>query len=165
MIQVETDACIASMESGEIAAVCTGDTWGYDMVKSGKLRVIRSLLDPDFAQEPCCVVAMNNDFIKENPNMAKAMVECIKIAGDWMRQNPEEAVNMLLEVNQLSGAFEKNLELWNTLQFGLKDDVAGAALEQIIDDYMRLGLIPEGGMSKDEMLKAAIAEAGYEVVE
>ena len=155
MIQVETDACIAAMESGEIAAVCTGDTWGYDMVKSGKLRVIRSLLDPDFAQEPCCVVAMNNDFIKENPNMAKAMVECIKIAGDWMRQNPEEAVNMLLEVNQLSGAFEKNLELWNTLQFGLKDDVAGAALEQIIDDYMRLGLIPEGGMSKDEMLKAA----------
>lgn len=155
MIQVETDACIASMESGEIAAVCTGDTWGYDMVKEGKLRVIRSLIDPDFVVEPCCVVAMNNDFIKENPVMAAVMTECIKEASVWMRENPEEAVKMLLDVNQLSGSFEKNLELWNTLQFGLTDERTGDALARIIDDYIRLGLIPEGSMTKEEMLAAA----------
>ncbi len=155
MIQVETDACIASMESGEIAAVCTGDTWGYNMVKEGKLRVIRSLLDEDFVTEPCCVVAMNNDFLEENPVMATVMTECIKKASVWMRENPEEAVNMLLEVNQLSGPFEKNLELWNTLQFGLTDEETGKALDKIIDDYIRLGLIPEGGMTADEMLEAA----------
>ena len=155
MIQVETDACIASMESGEIAAVCTGDTWGYDMVKEGKLRVIRSLIDPDFVVEPCCVVAMNNDFIEENPVMATVMTECIKDASVWMRENPEEAVQMLLDVNQLSGSFEKNLELWNTLQFGLSDEVTGEALSRIIDDYIRLGLIPEGTTNKEDMLAAA----------
>ena len=141
MIQVETEACVASMESGEIAAVCTGDTWGYDMVKEGKLRVIRALIDDDFVTEPCCVVAMNNDFIKENPVMAAVMTECIKKASTWMRENPEEAVQMLLDANQLSGAYDKNLELWNTLQFGLTDDVTEAALNRIIDDYKRLGLM------------------------
>ena len=111
------------------------------MVKEGKLRVIRSLIDPDFVVEPCCVVAMINDFIKENPVMAAVMTECIKEASVWMRENPEEAVKMLLDVNQLSGSFEKNLELWNTLQFGLTDERTGDALARIIDDYIRLDLL------------------------
>ncbi|MBP1582246.1 MAG: ABC transporter substrate-binding protein [Oscillospiraceae bacterium] len=138
---VETDACINAMENGEIAGLVTGDSWAYDMVKDGKLRVIRSLMDEDFAQEPCCVVVMNNDFIKENPNMAKAVTECIKMAGDWMRENPEEAVQILMDDNLLSGEMSKHVELWNSLQFGPSDAMAEAALKTIIDDYIRLDLL------------------------
>ena len=58
-----------------------------------------------------------------------------------MRNNPEEAVNMLLDDGKISGDYDMNLELWNTLKFGLTDEYTKAGLEQIIDDYIRLGLI------------------------
>ena len=100
-------------------------------------------MDEDFAQEPCCVIVMNNDFIKDSPNMAKAVTECIKIASDWMRQNPEEAVQMLIDDKLLPDSIskEEHINLWKTLQFGPSDAMAEEALKTIIDDYIRLDLL------------------------
>lgn len=86
-------------------------------------------------------MAMNNDFLNENPVTAKKLTQCLKKASNWMRNNPEEAVNMLLDDGKISGDYDMNLELWNTLKFGLTDEYTKAGLEQIIDDYIRLGLI------------------------
>ena len=168
---VETDACVVAMENGEIAGLVTGDTWAYKMVKDGKLRVVRSLMNEDFAQEPCCVMVMNNDFIKENPNMAKAVTECLKIASDWMRQNPGEAVDMLIEDNLLSTSSisrEEHIELWNTLQFGPSDAMAEAALKTIIDDYIRLDLLTATDDAAEVLAKAwnpllPDSDLGYDV--
>lgn len=138
---VESSACVAAMQNGEISAALLSDTYAYKMVQDGTLRLVRSLLDEDFAHEPCCVVAMNNDFLNENPVTAKKLTQCLKKASNWMRNNPEEAVNMLLDDGKISGDYDMNLELWNTLKFGLTDEYTKAGLEQIIDDYIRLGLI------------------------
>ena len=59
LIQVSSDACVAAMERGEISACLLSDTFAYAMVKEGKLRAVRSLLDSDFQDENCCVLAMN----------------------------------------------------------------------------------------------------------
>ena len=138
---VESSACVAAMQNGEISAALLSDTYAYKMVQDGTLRLVRSLLDEDFAHEPCCVVAMNNDFLNENPVTAKKLTQCLKKASNWMRNNPEEAVNMLLDDGKIGGDYDMNLELWNTLKFGLTDEYTKAGLEQIIDDYIRLGLI------------------------
>lgn len=138
---VESSACVAAMQNGEISAALLSDTYAYKMVQDGTLRLVRSLLDEDFAHEPCCVVAMNNDFLNENPVTAKKLTQCLKKASNWMRNNPEEAVNMLLDDGKISRDYDMNLELWNTLKFGLTDEYTKAGLEQIIDDYIRLGLI------------------------
>ena len=58
-----------------------------------------------------------------------------------MRNNPEEGVQILLDDNQMSGDIEMNIELWNTLKFGLTDEYTEQGLETIINDYIRLGLI------------------------
>ena len=73
--------------------------------------------------------------------MAKKIVECLKKASEWMRNNPEEAVQILLDDNKMSGDFDMNVELWNTLKFGLTDEYTEAGLKAIIDDYIRLDLI------------------------
>lgn len=138
---VESSACVAAMENGEISAALLSDTYAYTMVQDGTLRMIRSLLDEDFSEEPCCVVAMNNEFLEANPIHAKKIVECLKKASEWMRNNPEEAVQILLDDNQMSGDVDMNVELWNTLKFGLTDEYTEKGLEAIIDDYIRLGLI------------------------
>lgn len=142
-VQVETSACVPAMQSGEIAAAVISDTFTYDMVKDGTLRIIRSITyDDDFTNEPCCVLCMNNDFRAENPIMAKKIVECVKKADIWAGEHPEEAVQMLLDDGMITGTYEKNLELWNTLKWGTcTDEFTEKALTKLVDDYIRIGLI------------------------
>lgn len=151
---VETSACVAAMESGEISAALLSDTYAYQLVKDGKLRMIRSLIDEDFQDTPCCVLAMNNTFLAENPIMAEKMVECVKKASEWMRNNPEEAVQILLDDGKMSGDFDMNVELWNTLNFGLTDDFTQKGLEETTNTYLRLGLITSTD-SLDDVMEAA----------
>lgn len=141
LMQVENSACVTAMQNGEIAGALFSDTYAYKMVQDGTLRQVRSLLDDDFKDEACCIVAMNTTFIKENPITAKKITECVKKAGDYMRENPEAAVQRLLDDNKISGDYDMNVELWKTLQFGLTDEFTENGLKDIIADYIRLGLI------------------------
>lgn len=141
LMQVENSACVNAMQNGEIAGALFSDTYAYQMVKDGTLRQVRSLLDEDFSHEACCIVAMNTTFINENPITAKKITECVKKAGDWMRENPEDAVQRLLDDNKISGDYDMNVELWKTLQFGLTDEFTENGLKDIVADYIRLGLI------------------------
>lgn len=141
LTQVENSACVTAMENGEIAGALFSDTYAYKMVQDGTLRQVRSLLDDDFADEACCIVAMNTTFIKENPITARKVTECVKKAGDWMRENPEEAVQRLLDDNKISGDYDMNVEMWKSLQFGLTDEFTENGLKDIVADYIRLGLI------------------------
>lgn len=141
LVQVETSACVAAMQNGDIAGALLSDTFAYKLVQDGVLKPIRSLLDDDFIHEPCCIVAMNSTFIKENPITSKKITECIKKASNWMKENPEEAVRMLLDNNQISGDYDMNLKLWKTLEFGLTDEFTKNGLEEIVEDYIKLGLI------------------------
>ena len=97
LVQVTADACINAMENGEISAALLSDTFAYAMVKEGKLRAVRSLLDSDFADSNCCVISMNTTFVKENPTIAKKVVQAIQKAHSWMRDNGEEATQYLLD--------------------------------------------------------------------
>ena len=141
LMQVTTDACINAMENGEISAALLSDTFAYAMVKDGKLRAIRSLLDTEFQDNNCCVIAMNQDFVKENPVHSKKIVQCVQKAHSWMRENPEEATTRLLERGWNGGDYEMNVMLNNSLQFGTADAYTEASLREITENYVRLGLI------------------------
>lgn len=141
LMQVSTDACVASMENGEISAALLSDTFAYNMVKEGKLKCIRSLLDEDFADEPCCVIAMNATFVKENPTISKKIVQAVQKAHQWMRENPEEATQALIDEGWNSGDLEMNTMLNNSLQFGLDEGFTETSLETVVEKYIRLGLI------------------------
>lgn len=142
-IQVETSACIAAMENGEIAGVVASDTWAWDMWKSGQLRWIRSITwDEDFQDEPCCVTVMNKDFIKENPLMAKYATKAVNEAQAWIGQNIGEAVQAQLDEGLLTGDFDKLCECMESYQWGTVDNAfTERALQEITEDYIRLGLL------------------------
>ena len=154
LMQVETSACLPAMESGEIAAALLSDTYAYNLVKEGKLRVVRSLLDEDFQTEPCCIIAMNRSFVEENPITAQKISDCVKKAHDWMRENPEEATQLLIDEGLNSDDFDMNVELNQSLQFGPTNAFTGAGLEKIVDDYIRLGLITSTDDAAEVMEKA-----------
>ena len=141
LTQVSSDACIAAMERGEISAALLSDTFAYSMMKDGKLKCIRSLLDEDFADENCCVIAMNRTFVQENPVHAKKIVQAVQKAHSWMRENPEDATNLLLERGWNGGDYEMNVMINNSLQFGLDQEFTGTSLRDVAERYVRLGLI------------------------
>ena len=141
LTQVSSDACVAAMENGEISAALLSDTFAYAMVKEGKLRAVRSLLDSDFQDENCCVLAMNRTFTQENPVHAKKIVQAVQKAHAWMRENPEEATTLLLDRGWNGGDYDMNVMLNNSLQFGLGQDFTAKTLEEVVGRYVRLGLI------------------------
>lgn len=154
LVQVENSACVPSMQNGEIAAALLSDTYAYGLVKDGTLRCIRSLLDDDWVDKPCCIIAMNATFVKENPITSRKIVECVKKAHIWMRENPEEATQMLLDEGLNSGDFDKNVEINKSLQFGLTDEFTEAGLRYIADAYLRLGIITATDDIEEVMAKA-----------
>lgn len=141
LMQVTTDACVNAMENGEISAALLSDTFAYQMVKDGKLKCIRSLLDTDFAGDNCCVIAMNADFVRNNPVHAKKVVQAVQKAHSWMRENPSEATQFMYDENMMSGDFDMNVMLNNSLQFGLAQDFTENSLRGVVEKYVRLGLI------------------------
>lgn len=141
LMQVSSDACVAAMERGEISAALLSDTFAYAMMKEGKLKCIRSLLDEDFADENCCVISMNGTYVKENPVHAKKIVQAVQKAHSWMRENPEEATTLLLDRGWNGGDYDMNIMINNSLQFGLAEDFTEVSLRDVVSRYVRLGLI------------------------
>ena len=141
LMQVSSDACVNAMENGEISAALLSDTFAYAMVKDGKLRAVRSLLDSDFQDENCCVIAMNRTFVQENPVHAKKIVQAVQKAHSWMRENNAEATQLLLDRGWNGGDFDMNVMINNSLQFGLAQDFTETTLTDVVGRYVRLGLI------------------------
>lgn len=155
LTQVASDASIAAMERGEIAGVLLSDSYAYGMVKEGKLKCIRSLLDNDFADEPCCVIAMNATWVKENPVHAKKVVQCVQKAHSWMRTNPTEATQFMYDEDMMSGDFDMNVMLNNSLQFGLEETFTAKSLQSVVEKYVRLGLIENKDLTVDQVMEKA----------
>ena len=141
LVQVSSDACVTAMENGEISAALLSDTFAYAMVKDGKLKCIRSQLDSDFANKVCCVIAMNGTFVKENPVISKKIVQAIQKAHSWMRENSDEATQVLMDKGWNGGNYEMNIMINNALQFGLSDEFTGNSLKYFIERYVSTGLI------------------------
>ena len=151
---VTSDACITAMQNGEISAALLSDTFAYAMVKDGTLRCVRSLLDADFQEENCCVIAMSGKYVEENPVHAKKIVQAVQKAHSWIRENNEEATDYLMEMGWNGGNREMNIMLNNSLQFGLSQEITARTLKTYIEDYIRLGLI-ESMDNVDEIYELA----------
>lgn len=154
LVQVETSACVASMQNGEISAALLSDTFAYNLVKDGTLRCVRALLDEDWAQRPCCVIAMNATFVKENPITAKKVATAVKKAHIWMNNNPEESTQMLIDMGLNSENLEMNTKLNTAIHFGLDDEFTEEGLRYIAEHYIKLGIITSTDDVEEVMAKA-----------
>ncbi len=142
-VQVETSACVAAMENGEIAGVVAGDMWAWDMWKNGQLKWLRSITwDEDFQDEPCCVTILNKDFIKENPLMSKYITKAINKAQAYCGENIEEMTQAQIDAGLLTGDLDKMVECMESYQWGTVDNAfTERALQEITEDYIRIGLL------------------------
>ena len=86
-------------------------------------------------------MAMSGKFVRENPVHAKKVAQAVHKAHSFMRDNPEEATDVLMEMGWNGGNREMNVMINNSLQFGLSDEFTKTTLEDFAGRYIRLGLI------------------------
>lgn len=150
---IEQGAVILAMQNGQADAATMGDQFAKKFVQDGTLRVIRSITyDDDFKNEPCCIFAINTDFIKKNPITSKKLTRAYLKANIWYENNKEEAVKILLDNKWVSGSYEYCLFLANELYFGMTQKVTEETLRDVIKDYKQFGLI-KSDMSDKDILK------------
>ena len=142
LVQVTADACVIAMENGDISAALLSDVYAYGMVKEGKLRCVSSMLDSDYSEVSiCCAISMNATYVKENPVHTRKLVQAIQKASCYMRENVEEATDLMLAEGLNKGDREMNIMINDSQQFGLSNAFTEANLRDIVSRYLRLGLI------------------------
>lgn len=139
---VEAGASVLAMQNGEIAAALLGDQFAKQFLDNGTLRIIRSLtFDEDFKKEACCIHAVSLDFYNQNPITVKKLTRAHEKASEWMMNNREEAVKILQANNWASGDYDLVLEIFNTYDFSISDELTEQTLRDTINDYKKFGLI------------------------
>lgn len=150
-------ATVEAMNNGEIDATIFSDYFVLANFPDMK-RITSITSDEAFQDEPCCVTAMNNDFIEENPVHAKYVVKAIKRAGEYARLNSEDAVQLMYDTDMMTGEQANQQTFWDWLHFGLSDNFTERALREIADDYIRLGIITKADITVDEVMELAWTE-------
>lgn len=150
--QVELSAIVQSMENGEVQGAILSDEYANKFVEDGTLKRIRSLsFDDDFKNEACCVNALNGDFVRENPLMAKAYNEAVLSTQKWIEDNVEEAAQILFDNNWASGDFDAAVEMMESYNWAVTLDDTEKTLGTVIEDYKNLGII-DSEISKEEFI-------------
>lgn len=150
--QVELSAIVQSMENGEVQGAILSDEYANKFVEDGTLKRIRSLsFDEDFKNEACCVNALNGDFVRENPLMAKAYNEAVLATQKWIEDNVEEAAQILFDNNWASGDFDAAVEMMESYNWAVTLDDTEKTLGTVIEDYKNLGII-DSEISKEEFI-------------
>lgn len=150
--QVELSAIVQSMENGEVQGAILSDEYANKFVEDGTLKRIRSLsFDDDFKNEACCVNALNGDFVRENPLMAKAYNEAVLSTQKWIEDNVEEAAQILFDNNWASGDFDAAVEMMESYNWAVSLDDTEKTLETVIEDYKNLGII-DSEITKEEFI-------------
>lgn len=139
---VTGDAVVQAMLNNEIQAAVLNDQFAKKFVDAGTIKIIRSLtFDKDFEHEPCCIHAINSDFLEKNPITAKKLTRAHQNASDWIEENKEEFVDIMLENNWASGDKDVVLEIAKTYNFKISDADTQTTLKNIIDDYKKFGIL------------------------
>ena len=146
---------VAAMENGEVDASIFSDYFVIANYKEEMRAICSITTSEEFQDEPCCVTAMNNDFIEQNPVHAKYVVKAIKRAGEYNRLNPDEAIQIMYDTDMMTGEVADQTEFWNSLHFGLSDVFTERALREIAEDYIRLGIITKADITVDEVMDMA----------
>lgn len=139
---VTNDAIVQALQTGEVQAGNLSDQFAAPFVEDGTLRYIRSITwDEDFAHEPCCVHAINSDFLEQNPITSEKLTRAFREACLWIEDNKEEATDILLENKWASGDRALVLKMMESWNFGITDQECEDALKNVLDDYKSFGLI------------------------
>ncbi|MDR1438574.1 MAG: ABC transporter substrate-binding protein, partial [Clostridiales bacterium] len=132
------DQTLLILQNGEADVAVLSDQLAEKWVQDGTLRRIRSLHgDADFENEACCVFGFSGAFLNENPVTAEKVSRAIYSAALWIGEsdaNKEEAAQILLDNDYISGTKEYAVSLMELFRWGLPNELTEATLDLSVTD-------------------------------
>lgn len=89
-----------ALQSGEIDVAALWDPLGSIHEKAGDVKIIFDLgTDEYFKDRFCCFLYASTKVLNENPEEVAALLRAYRKAQEWIYENPEEAVDIIVERN------------------------------------------------------------------
>jgi len=88
---------VEALNKGEVDVAALWDPFGSVQEKTGNYRVILDIsTDEPFAGKYCCFLYASEKLLKESPQKVSALLRAYRAAQDWIANNPEEAVDIII---------------------------------------------------------------------
>ena len=87
-----------ALANGEIDVAALWDPLGSIHEKAGDVRILFDLgTDPYFADHFCCFLYASSKILDENPEEVAALLRAYRKAQEWIYENPEETVDIIID--------------------------------------------------------------------
>jgi len=101
-VELDPPLHIQSLENGDIDGLFTYEpTLTLGIVKNGFKKICTSIYAMQYSPNPIGIAAVNNKWLLENPEAAKAFFQAIDKAVEFIKNNPTEARKILAKATNL----------------------------------------------------------------
>jgi NitT/TauT family transport system substrate-binding protein len=80
-----------AVEKGEVQALLASDPIAYLWLKDSAYKEVASNLDGEYKDKSCCIVGLRGRLVREDPLVARAVVQALLDAAMFISQNPDKA--------------------------------------------------------------------------
>lgn len=80
-----------AVEKGEVHAFLSADPIAYLWLKDKAYKEVASNLDGDYKDKSCCIIGLRGSLVREDPLVARAVVQALQDAAMFITQNPDKA--------------------------------------------------------------------------
>ena len=156
---------LQALSNGEIDAAALWDPFGSLAVEEYGYKEIFDLADNEqFADKYCCFLYASNKILEENPDEIAALLRAIHKAQNFIYENPEEAVSIIVEGNysDISDYEDLAVELVKSYGYPSYDQLDASVVEENVK-YFAEQLSNIGYLSTDD--PDSFAESIYKYIE
>jgi NitT/TauT family transport system substrate-binding protein len=133
-----------AMEKGLVDAVALNEPSAQIIQNAGKGRaIIDTAVDPEMKDEFCCVLIASAKVTREHSAELVKATRAIQKAAKFVEDNPEETARILAEKKYVAGDQKINAGLLRSYNFRSSVSEARTAIQRNVDDFIRIGLIPQ----------------------
>jgi len=148
-VTLPSDDMPKALDQGQVDAVASAEPIGTMLVAGDKVRsVCDQASDAPYADEYCCVVAVNGKFARDNPAAAAKVTRALLKGAKWVEANPTAAAQVAVEKKYVAATLAVNAQALAMLKFEpgvakAKRDIRTAALEMKKAGFLKKDTDPE----------------------
>ncbi len=144
-VVIEQDLLPKALKDKRVDAIATAG--GFlpiiQGVKDGWARELSNNRDISAnADQPCCAVVLNSDFVTQDPVTAGKLVSAWADGSRWAGANLEETAEIESTKNYVAGKPDEILQVLKTLTFDPSPKNLRESLQPGIEKYVRTGFLP-----------------------
>ena len=154
---IDADSLGTALADGQVDAIMGSDPAPLLPVFNG---TARELANND-AEEFCCSVALNGDFVKKRPKEAKALTEAWMRGSAYVPDHIEEIAKIEVDNDYVAADHDVVVRVLKTYGFNASASGFRAAIEPGIEKFKTTGFITSD-VSAQSLTNAVVADLGIE---